>query len=236
MDPSTVVALVSSTFAGTGRELHDDVHHLEPMVPALDALAELCVHNPMHDVVAIGLRLQLPTAQLLVATNDETPDTATMKHLNEIWCLLKKISDQRFSEQQIDMAVDSRTISRSTEQERSLITQLFRRVYQYSYLMFRKRHAKYFTVIEDFYRARVELQDFPHEIEDFLKALESVLSSLPLISDTVEAYHRDNWKVDDTRMSRDFVPLAGGILRKANTLFAGIAVCETWMSQVNCEF
>jgi hypothetical protein len=85
MDPTTVVALVSSTFAGTERELQDDVHHLEPMIPALDALAELCFHNPIHEVVAVGLRLQLPTAQLFVATNDETPDTATMKHLNESW-------------------------------------------------------------------------------------------------------------------------------------------------------
>jgi hypothetical protein len=234
MDPNTVVALASSSFKGTGRELHDNVHN-EPTVPVLDALAELCVQNPKHDVIAIGLRLHLPAIQLLVATNDETPDTATIQHLNEIWSLLKKISDQHLAGKKIDMEVDSRSIYRPTKEEQSLTNQLVRRVCQHSYLLFRKRHAKYLTVIEDFYRARREQQDFPDEIEDLLKVLESVLSYLRLISDTIEAYHRDNCKVDDIRMNQDFMPLLRDILVKANTLLADVEVCERWMSQVNCE-
>ena len=64
----------------------------------LDALAAICIKKEQHDVTAVALKLKLKThkIQLFLATNDETPNQETVKHLKDVWRILKKLSDLYF--------------------------------------------------------------------------------------------------------------------------------------------
>ena len=51
-----------------------------------------CVEKGQHDVAAVALKLKLPSIELLLATNDETPEQETVKHVKDVWRVLKEIS------------------------------------------------------------------------------------------------------------------------------------------------
>jgi hypothetical protein len=259
MNPDAVVALASSTFIGNSSQeapmlrsnghpmslqngLHQQVN--DRTVPILDALAELCVQDPNEDVIAIGLRLQLPKVQLLVATNDVTPKDTTIQHINEIWHLLKQISDRHFADkshelEDVDMGGMSPNIYCSTEEEMSLYNDLLRRIYRYCYLKFRKRHDKYWKVFQQFNEAWVALrreQGYVDERMDLLNVLGDFASHLATIESDIETYRLKNWNVDDNQMSDEFVPLLEITSDEAKTILADGTACERWMEKVNCEF
>jgi hypothetical protein len=242
MNPDAVVALVSSTFKGNSSQetpmlrLHQQVN--DRTVPILDALAELCVEDPNEDVVAIGLRLHLPNVQLLVATNDVTPKDTTIQHINELWNLLKQISDRHFADkfhELVDVGMSPKVYC-STEEEMSLCSDLLRRVFRYGYLKFRKRHDKYWKVFEKFHDAWVALGDEQNYGEDLLDVLGPFMEDLANLSSDIDTYHRKNWNVDNRQMTKDLTPLLELILEGADTILADPTACERWMEKVNCEF
>jgi hypothetical protein len=265
MNPDAVVALVSSTFKGNSSHeapmlrsnssgppmslrngLHPQVN--DRTVHILDALAELCVEVPDEDVVAIGMRLRLPNIQLLVATNDVTPKDTTIQHVNELWNLLKQISDRYFAGKahelvDVGMGGMSPEVYCSTEEEMSLYNDLLRRVFRYGYLKFRRRHDKYWKVFEKFYDAWAALRDesnYEDENEDLLNVLGPFMSHLGTLSAVIDAYHFKNWNVDDHQFNEFFTPLSELMMDEASTILADPTACERWMGKVmgkvNCEF
>ena len=109
MNPDAVIALAAATFEKTSstkacelrsstRELTNgpdpDLDHRT--VPVLDALAAICVKKGQHDVAAVALKLKLPKIELFLATNDEAPKQETVKHLKDVWRILKELSDLHF--------------------------------------------------------------------------------------------------------------------------------------------
>jgi hypothetical protein len=254
MDPDAVVALASSTFTGTSSHeaptlrsgddevslqhgLHESVN--ERTASVLDALAELCVHNSKHDVVAVGLRLSLPEVQLLVATNDKTPDRDTIKHLKEVWHALNKISDEHFSktsDKNINMDVLSPEITASTEEEQSLCNDLLRRLYHYSYDKLLRRHDKYWKVLEEFQKALEKEHDLTDENEDASQILQTFVNHLRDLTGKITLCEKNNWEVDDTELKEDLLGLLDETLSTATAMLVDRTACDTWMSKVNCEF
>jgi nucleic acid/nucleotide deaminase of polymorphic system toxin len=67
--------------------IRDSPHRLAPV---LDSIANLCVKDPHHEVVAVALRLH-KTLELIISTNAGTPP-ATVGHLRALWRALQKLS------------------------------------------------------------------------------------------------------------------------------------------------
>jgi hypothetical protein len=193
--------------------------------------------------------LRLPKVQLLVATNEVTPNETTVKHIEEIWSLLKQISDRHFSDRadelkNVKMDVQSPEVKfKDDEPKDVLCNKLFRLVYQYGYLKFRARHDKYWKVLEKFAKA---WRGFPKE--DYAKLNEEdqlLLSNLALffsrlsgISSDIDTYHGNNWNVDDSEMSSEFTPSLLHTLADATNILDDLTGCErlTDIINLNREF
>jgi hypothetical protein len=255
MDSDAVVALVSSTFRGNSSHRASELcswgdsipllNGLHPQVnartvPILDALAELSVKDPKADVVAIGLRVRLPTVQLIVATNDQTPTDATIQHIQKIWDLLKEFSAEHFARKaqyEVDMGKKSPIMRIQSEKETALYCQLLREVFQYGYLKFLKRHKKYFTVFNTFEEAWVKMNKEQRGFEDdSTEKLGNLVSALDLIAELVQLYHRDNWKVSDDDLAESFAPVLEQILLYGKAILDDKLSCETWMKMVDSKF
>ena len=58
----------------------------------LDTLANVCISNPHHEVLAVGLRYTTKSGvQLTIAGNSGVP-SSTVEHLRELWGLLISLS------------------------------------------------------------------------------------------------------------------------------------------------
>jgi hypothetical protein len=259
MNSDAVVALASSTFKGNSSQeasmlrsspttpfqygvdgqLHDRT------VPILDALAELCVHDPCEDVVAIGLRLNLPDVQLLIATNDVKPNETTLTHIKEIWSLLKQISDLHFFDkadelQNVKMDALSPELSFEAGQKQFLYNKLLRLVYQYGYLKVCHRRDKYWKTFVRFLEAAPDA-DFSNLDEDDQSLLSNVISflqHLKTISSMINDYHSRNWSVSNHEMDSDFTPYLTRTLDDAKRILDDLTGCErlTEIVNVDCEF
>ena len=97
MNPDAVVALAAATFGNASsaktRELRSSTSELtngldldlnHRTVPVLDALAAICIKKEQHGVAVAALMLKPAKIELFLATNDETPEQETVKHLNII--------------------------------------------------------------------------------------------------------------------------------------------------------
>ena len=102
LDP--VVALASSLLSGSGSTQASNIrssqvssdptsgfHHRTYAV--LDALAALCVRKPSSDVIAIACRFHKRNTELIIASNNGPPPSSTLKHLENLWYILREISD-----------------------------------------------------------------------------------------------------------------------------------------------
>jgi hypothetical protein len=257
MNSDAVVALASGTFVGNSSkeasmlrsttssfqngvdgQLHDRT------VPILDAFAELCVQDPRNDVVAIGLRLNLPNVQLLVATNDVEPNDTTLTHIKKIWSLLKQISDSHFSDKadqlrNVDMDALSPEISFEAEKQ-VLYNKLLRLVYQYGHLKVCQRREKYWDTFVKFVDATpvAVFSDLDKEDKRLLSNIGSFLKNLGIISSKINAYHSRNWTVSNREMDSDFTPYLTRTLDYAKRILDDLTGCErlTEKFNVNREF
>jgi hypothetical protein len=216
---------------GVDGQLHDRT------VPVLDALAELCVEDPTEDVVAIALKWRTGIVQLIVATNDVTPKGTILTHIEEIWRVLKQISDRHF----FNMGELSPELSFKVGKELVLYNKLFRLVYQYSYRKFSARHKKYVKVFAQFLQATPAKADFlklDEEDQSLLLNVTGFIRHLKTISSKIANYHRRNWKVDDREMDTDFTPFLTQMLDEAKGILDDLTGCERLMDilNVDCEF
>src|SRR6266516_1923896 len=60
------------------------------LAPVLDSIANLCVREPYHEVVAVALRVH-NDVYLIITTNSHVP-SATVNHLHNLWKALKQLS------------------------------------------------------------------------------------------------------------------------------------------------
>jgi hypothetical protein len=248
MNSDAVVALASSTFVGNSSQeasmlrsspttslqngvdgqLHDRT------VPILDAFAELCVQDPSNDVVAIGLRLNLPNIQLLVATNDVEPNETTLTHIKKIWSLLKQISDSHFSHKadklrNVDMDALSPEISFEAE--------LLRLVYQYGYLKVCQRRDKYWKTFVEFVEAARDagFSNLDEDDQWLLSNIMSFLQHLEIISSKIDDYHSCNWSVSSREMDYDFKPHLTRTLDDAKRILDDLTGCERLTEKFNVD-
>jgi hypothetical protein len=245
MNSDAVVALASSTFIYSSSQqasmlrsgqLHDRT------VPILDAFAELCVQDPRKDVVAIGLRLNLPNVQLLVATNDVKPNETTLKHIEKIWSLLKQISDSHFSDKadklrNVDMDAMSPEISFEAGKKQVLYNKLLRLVYQYGHLKVCQRRDKYWDTFVEFVEA-AQPAGFSNLDEDdqwLLSNIMSFLQHLEMISSKIDDYHSRNWSVSNREMDSDFTPYLTRTLDDAKRILDDLTGCERLTEKFNVD-
>ena len=181
--------------------------------------------------------------ELFLATNDETPDQETVKHLKDVWRILKKLSDLYFlgtdEKKRIDLRQDSPPLQPPTKQQQSLVNDLHRVVYKHSYLKLHRRQEKYLKVIRG-------IRDLLHdkdskdkedstEKEQFLQdRMLRLIGCLGFYVHDLGEYHHANWNVNEDQMSR-FTGFLGAILDLANTILAAGDVCERWTDEPNCE-
>ena len=265
VNPDAVVALAAATFGNTSstdaREprsstseptngLHPDLNRRT--APILDALAAICVKGGQHDVAAVALKLELPRVELFLATNDETPEQDTIKHIQDVWRILKDLSHSRFRGTDGNEKVDLRKASpphRFTDREqRSLVNDLHRLVYKHSYLKLCRRQEKYMKVILKL-KSSLEpggkkstnkeedpmAEDNDPTKEEFLReSMLELIGFLDLYSTWLGEYHDDDWAVNDDKISK-FTVVLETIRNLAKIILGGGDACERWMDKLNCE-
>lgn len=160
MDPDALVALAVAAFTDLSPDkvltLSMDRPGLETYhshlkisglkVKVLDALARVCARE-RGEMVAIGLRMGKPI-ELILATNDAHPSDSMINHLTTICSLLKKISDKAF---RLRVTKTDASEIDSIEMELDKLYQEFLlKVYRWSFDKLMVKHAKWWTVFEDF--------------------------------------------------------------------------------------
>ena len=266
MNPDAVVALAAATFGNTfttkARELrsstseptnglHPDLNHRT--VPILDAFAVICVKEGQHDAAAVALKLELPKIELFLATNDETPEQETIKHIQDVWRILKELSHSRFrgtdEKEKVDLREASPPHCFTAKEQRSLVNDLHRLVYKHSYLKLCRRQEKYMKVIlklesllePEGKKSTNNEEDFMDEVNDLTKKEEFLRENMlglidchNLYSARLGEYHDVDWAVHADQMSK-FTVLLAIIREHANIILAGGDACERWMDELNCE-
>ncbi len=165
MDLNALVALAVAAFANTSPNerlflslnrsliLQTFSSHLKSAVykaKVLDALAELCSRGK-NETVAIGLKIGKPV-ELILATNEDHPDDTINLHLTTLCSILKRISDQIFSLRlsKADKQRGSPGIDSEDVELEDLHHEFFLEVYKFSYDKLMLKHAKWWSVFEEF--------------------------------------------------------------------------------------
>lgn len=165
MDLNALVALAVAAFANTSPNerlflslnrsliLQTFSSHLKSAVykaKVLDALAELCSRGK-NETVAIGLKIGKPI-EFILATNEDHPDDTIILHLTTLCSILKRISDQIFSLRlsKADNQRESPGIDSEDVELEDLHHEFFLEVYKFSYDKLMLKHAKWWSVFEEF--------------------------------------------------------------------------------------
>lgn len=201
MDPDAVVALAVAVLTKSSSDkapslrldesdtLQTQGPHLERQehtVAVLDALAGVCAQEK-GSMVSIGLRMGKPI-EIILATNDEYPSETIIKHLTTVCSTLKKISDWKFCSQFSGTDVQKGTGGDFKDSElQDLHDELFLEVYKYSYHKLEIKHAKWWSIFEEF---RAQSLDWVQEMKqeggqqenmvEFVKPYQSVFHDLVL--------------------------------------------------------
>lgn len=118
----------------------------------LDALAALCACKPSSDVIAIACRFHKQNTELIIASNNGPPPSSTLKHLENLWYILREISDHVVSGK--DSSTDERVESPQFDITQSFgdvsFQKLFKEIFHFSFQKIQKREAKYGPIAETF--------------------------------------------------------------------------------------
>jgi hypothetical protein len=135
------------------RDLNKHVNDRTAQV--LDSIAGICVSKAKSDVVAIALKLSLPTVCFVVSAQDESRHMSITTHLQKVWNLLKNISDVNF-ESAVNMKRETHGRHVPIDAEIPLINELHSLIYCYSSARISKRltkHSKRLTTLIDISKA-----------------------------------------------------------------------------------
>lgn len=109
------------------------------------------MYQGKNEMVAIGLRMGKPI-ELILATNEDYPSNIIIKYLLKICLALKKISDRSFGSRL--SKADEQKVSSKLDSEDMELEDLYHtfllEVYKYSYDKLMLKHAKWWSVLEEF--------------------------------------------------------------------------------------
>jgi hypothetical protein len=157
MNPDAIIALTTEVLGSSKPKnslRHNFQHSLHMHVPrvnkqtevVLDSIAGICISEASSSVVAVVLKLSLPTILFIVASNDENKNPSIAEHLTKVWNLLKGISDLIISDlnrEDIDMTLETPKRRSNSDAEESLADDFYSYVYVYSRAVVLKRLNKH---------------------------------------------------------------------------------------------
>lgn len=259
MDPNALVALAVAAFTNLSPNealslnlnrsdtLHTYNSRLESSVykaEVLDALARVCVREK-NEVVAIGLRMGKPI-ELILATNGDHPSDATSKHLTAICSTLKRISDQTFSlrsskadKQKVSPGLDSQNMELE-----ELYHEFFLEVYKFSYDKLMLKHAKWWSIFEEFRTQSLEWEQKmkqegrqQNDVVDLVEPYQPVFRNLVQFREYAIAVQNSlseccqTEKVGSTQMQLLNTRWQWMIVY-ANSILNNASACEYWATKV----
>ena len=115
------------------------------LAKVLDSLANLCVSETNHEVIATALRVDYKkrSIELIVASNTEVQDS-TVKHLRKIWETLQRISTICHKHHQLDPEENTPPRTVKDAQVMNLMTKLIQLCLEFSFSRLQKRINKKF--------------------------------------------------------------------------------------------
>jgi len=131
----------------------------ERTFPILDALANICISEPMGQVIAIGLQLELDQGKicLTVAENGKVKE-GVVEYLREVWEIIRGMS-AKFLENRMqggcqpeERSLQSRRVSPIMPQDvaRDSRIRLFRLIYSYTHVKHRMRINRWLPELQAF--------------------------------------------------------------------------------------
>lgn len=173
----------------------------------------------------IALKLKPPKIELLLATNDETPEPET-KHITDVWRILKELSHLHFHEDSPPPTFQPRNSLWST-----------------SYIaLFTSTTISSSATTREIWEGDTKIGSLlegrnstnEDEDSDLINKEEVLFRGPSVYSDRLNKYHDVDWDVDDDQVS-GFTCLLGGIPMLANSILADGDACERWMDELNCK-
>jgi hypothetical protein len=159
-------------------------------------------------VVAVALKLSLPTVQFIIAANDESQTPAMANHLTNVWNFPKAISDLTMSGLKrdiVDMESDTPDRGSNTAREMALVNSFYSYVYSYSCDAILRRfdkHEKRLTAFIDILKAsagqpandtNIKVKDETLPVQEIL---EMIFEMIPIIRETLES-SKGNFKKNE---------------------------------------
>jgi len=176
MDPDAVVALATeilsncypksllrhSEFPKSHLEHGLNVHINERTASVLDAIATICVERPKSDVVAVALKLALPTVCFFIAANDERCGSRITNQLKTTWGILKDVSDANsqpcFNSEKVNMKLEIPSKHQIKDAEIPLVNLFYFHIYSFCKTKVIRRYEKHQSRLEILI-TRQQLQD-----------------------------------------------------------------------------
>lgn len=118
----------------------------------LDALAAFCARKLSSDVIAIACRFHKRNTELIIASNNGPPPSSTLKHLENLWYILREISDHVVSgkDSSTGKCVESPQFDMTQSFGDRSFQKLFKEIFHFSFQKVQKREAKYRPIAEAF--------------------------------------------------------------------------------------
>lgn len=154
MNPDAIVALTTEV-PGSSKPKNSLRHNFQHSLhvrrvnkqteAVLDSIVGICISEASSSVVAVALKLSLPTILFIFASNDENKNPSIAEHLTKVWNLLKGISDLIISDlnrEDIDMTLETPKRRSNPDAEESLADDFYSYVYRAVVLKRLNKHEK----------------------------------------------------------------------------------------------
>ena len=255
-NPDTMVALTAALLSGKVSPQADDIRSSvvssnptsglhDRTCAVLDALAALCVCESKSEVIAIGCRFEKPNAELIIASNNGPPPDLTLKHLQNIWELLRDISDHVFSRKEFSTTScpDSPPFNLTHSYGDTFCHKLFIDVYKHIFKVAQKRCAKYLPILQAFnkqYRGWLACQrsKVRHgqavaewKCEKTFEKFQILMGVLNSMNEQILALQKKAWVADANEVDY-FIQLWWHIYDGGREVLEDGLACDTWADDV----
>jgi hypothetical protein len=209
----------------------------------LDSIAGICIREAKSSVVAVALKLSLPTVQFIIASDDESKTPAIANHLTDVWNFLKAISDLTLSglkRDDVDMESDTPDRGSNTSREMALVNSFYSYVYSYSCDAILRRfdkHEERLAAFVDILKASAEqpANDINIKVKDEILPvqviLEMILEMIPIIRETLES-SKGNFKKTNKELREDLVTLTSYQHHLAKALLEPLSPFVKWVLEL----
>ncbi|KAN0070348.1 hypothetical protein V8E54_011217 [Elaphomyces granulatus] len=152
-----------------------NAHVNERTASVLDAIAAICVAKSKSDVVAVALKLTLPTVCFVIAANDERRGPNITDHLRTAWGILKDISDLAGSNDDEEVKMD---VESPEESEILRIYIFYYHIYTFCHAKVIRRYNNHKPILESFYQMIKKLDadnNYILDIQDLISVTEAII-------------------------------------------------------------